>query len=60
VICAYTRKGRGVIAGFSDSSLFYGASMGNESVIPSPQQRQIGTLEFALMRFLAEDRKFSF
>jgi hypothetical protein len=60
VICAYARKGRGLVIAFSDSRLFANTSMGDSSSVPDYQQGQIGDLEFALMRFLAEDKTFGF
>lgn len=55
VIGAYARSGSGVVVAFADSGLFFNISLGDISGIPDARQRDIGELEFALMRFLAED-----
>lgn len=55
VIGSYTRMGDGLVVAFADSGLFFNVSLGDVSGIPDARQRSIGDLEFALMRFLAED-----
>lgn len=55
VIGAYARSGDGIVAAFADSKLFFNESLGDVSRIPDLRQRDIGELEFALLRFMAED-----
>jgi hypothetical protein len=59
-ICAAMKSGDGVAVAFSDGQLFFDASLGTTSRIPDEHQRLVGELEFALMRFLAEDKPFDF
>jgi len=59
-VCACSAYGDGKVVAFSDRALFFNASLGDVSQVPSKSQRLIGQLEFSLMRFLAEDRSFAF
>lgn len=59
-LCAYSASGDGKVVAFSDRELFFNASLGDVSLVPSEQQRLIAELEFSLMRFLAEDESFAF
>lgn len=59
-LCSFSAAGDGVVVAFSDSSLFFDASLGNVSRVPTEHQRLAGELEFSLMRFLAEDKPFAF
>jgi hypothetical protein len=59
-LCSYSLSGDGKVVAFSDRALFFNASLGDVSMVPSKDQRLIGQLEFALMRFLAEDQPFAF
>lgn len=59
-VCAAKRSGDGVVVAFADAQLFFDASLGMTSRVPDEHQRLVGELEFALMRFLAEDEPFAF
>jgi hypothetical protein len=59
-LCSYSASGDGKVVAFSDGGLFFNASLGDVSLVPSKQQRLIGKLEFSLMRFLAQDEPFAF
>lgn len=59
-LCSFAAAGDGKVVAFSDRALFFNASLGDVSQVPSKSQRLIGQLEFSLMRFLAEDRSFAF
>ena len=59
-LCAYSASGDGKVVAFSDRALFFNASLGDVSMVPSKDQHLIGQLEFSLMRFLAEDQSFAF
>jgi len=59
-VCSYSASGDGKVVAFSDRALFFDASLGNVSRVPSEHQRLVAELEFSLMRFLAEDESFAF
>ncbi len=59
-LCSYSSSGDGKVVAFSDGELFFDASLGDVSRVPSDDQRLISELEFSLMRFLAEDQPFAF
>jgi len=59
-LCSYSASGDGKVVAFSDRALFFNASLGDVSQVPSENQRLIGQLEFSLMRFLAQDQSFAF
>lgn len=57
---AYVQVGDGLVTVFGDAGLFSSAYMGQTNQTLNLQQRSISDLEYALMRFVAEDTPFEF